>query len=60
MGETDIGKGSENLFSVERVAQGWATLDKQAKQGEQRLEGEKRVKEIRRYVEFEVKLKRNV
>ena len=47
MGETDIGKDPENLFSVERVAQGWVTLDKQAKQGEQWVEGEKRVKELR-------------
>ena len=37
MGKTDKGKGPENLFPGERVAQGWATLDKQAKQGEQRL-----------------------
>ncbi len=31
MGKTDKGKGPENLFSVERVAQGWAILGKQAK-----------------------------
>ena len=47
MGKTDIEKGPENLFPVERAAQGWATLDKQAKQGEQWVEGEKRVKELR-------------
>ncbi len=36
MGKTDQGKGPENLFPVERIAQGWATLDKQAEKGERR------------------------
>ena len=36
MGKTDIGKGPENLFPGERVAQGRVTLDKQVKQGKQR------------------------
>ena len=41
MGKTDIEKGPENLFPGERVAQGWATLDKQAKRVcEALLEGE--------------------
>ena len=41
MGKTDTEKGPENLFPGERVAQGWATLDKQAGQGgETLLEGE--------------------
>jgi len=31
MGELDKGKGPVDLFPGERVAQGWATLAKQAK-----------------------------
>ena len=47
MGKTDKGNVPENIFSVKCVAQEWTTLDKQAKQGEHRVEGEKWAKELR-------------
>ena len=45
--EMDKSKGQEDIFTGERVAQGWATLDKQAKHRMRSAARETLLKEIR-------------